>query len=48
MHCIEKLNERLPKQRDGKLNKFVPDDDWLLWDSDVKQTRGKRVETARR
>lgn len=45
---IEKLNERLPKKWDGKLNKFVPDDDWLLWDSDVKQTRGKRVETARR
>jgi hypothetical protein len=45
---IEKLNERLQKKWDGKLNKFVPDDDWLLWDSDVMQTCGKRVETARR
>jgi hypothetical protein len=24
-----------------------PGDAWLLWDSDVKQTRGKRVDSAR-
>ena len=29
---LEKLNRRLPKKWDGKLDRFVPDDDWLLWD----------------
>lgn len=29
---LEKLNHRLPKKWDAKLRKFVPDDDWLLWD----------------
>ena len=28
----EKLNRRLPKKWDSKLNRFVADDDWLLWD----------------
>jgi hypothetical protein len=45
---IATLNERLPRKWDSKLNKFVPDDDWLLWDFDVKKIRGKRVETIRR
>jgi hypothetical protein len=29
---LEKLNHQLPKKWDAKLRKFVPDDDWLLWD----------------
>jgi hypothetical protein len=29
---LEKLNRQLPKKWDAKLNRFVPDDDWLLWD----------------
>jgi hypothetical protein len=45
---VEKLNQRLPKKWDAKLNRFVPDDDWLLWDFSVKKIRGKHVETVRR
>jgi hypothetical protein len=45
---VEKLNHMLPKKWDRKLDRFVPDDDWLLWDFDVKQIRGKRVETIRK
>jgi len=32
MPFLEKLNRKLPKKWDTKLKKFVPDDDWLLWD----------------
>lgn len=45
---LEKLDRRLPKKWDSKLGRFVPDDDWLLWDFDVKKIRGKRVQTIRR
>ena len=45
---IEKLNRQLPKKWDSKLAKFVPDDDWLLWDFEVKKIRGKHVVTVRR
>jgi hypothetical protein len=45
---VEKLNHTLPKKWDRKLDRFVADDDWLLWDFDVKQIRGKRVETIRK
>ena len=45
---VEKLNQRLPKKWDAKLNRFVPDDDWLLWDFSVKKIRGKHVESVRR
>lgn len=45
---IEKLNERLPKKWDAKLNRFIPNDDWLLWDFHQKKTRGEHVETFRR
>jgi hypothetical protein len=45
---IEKLNERLPKRWDRKLNRFVPDDDWLLWDFQIEKDHGKHVETARK
>jgi hypothetical protein len=31
---VEKLDRRLPKKWDAKLEKFVADDDWLLWDMD--------------
>jgi hypothetical protein len=55
---LEKLNQRLPKKWDAKLNRFVPDDDWLLWDFDsqrrpgaarrrTRPVRGRRVERAR-
>jgi hypothetical protein len=45
---VEKLNERLPKKWDRKLNRFTPDDDWLLWDFNTKKIRGKHVESVRR
>lgn len=45
---IEKLNHRLPRKWDRKLNRFVPDDDWLLWDFHAKEIRGKHVEFVRR
>ena len=44
---VEKLNQRLPKKWDSKLNRFVPDDDWLLWDFRSQKIRGKHVETIR-
>lgn len=45
---VEKLNDRLPKKWDAKLNRFVDDDDWLLWDFSQKKIRGKHVETVRK
>ena len=45
---IEQLNERLPKKWDSKLGRFVPDDDWLLWDFHSKSLPGKRVESVRK
>ncbi len=45
---VEKLHERLPNKWDGKLDRFVPDDDWLLWDFHTKRIRGKHVESIRR
>ena len=29
---LEKISARLPKKWDRRIGKFVPDDDWLLWD----------------
>jgi hypothetical protein len=45
---VEKLNKRLPKKWDSKLNRFVPDDDWLLWDFHSKSIPGKHVESVRK
>jgi hypothetical protein len=45
---IEKLNTRLPRKWDSKLGRFVPDDDWLLWDFHSKSLPGKRVESVRK
>jgi hypothetical protein len=45
---VEKLNERLPKKWDSKLDRFVPDDDWLLWDFHSQKIRGKHIESVRR
>ncbi|HVV00519.1 MAG TPA: hypothetical protein VHH88_04100 [Verrucomicrobiae bacterium] len=45
---VEKLNQRLPKKWDSKLNRFVQDDDWLLWDFHARNIRGKHVESNRR
>jgi hypothetical protein len=45
---VEKLNQQLPRKWDGKLNRFVADDDWLLWDFKIPKIRGKHVESARK
>ena len=45
---VEKLNDRLPKKWDSKLNRFVADDDWLLWDFHNQKIRGKHVESVRK
>lgn len=29
---LERLNQRLPKTWDHRRNRFVPNDDWLIWD----------------
>jgi hypothetical protein len=45
---LEKLNQRLPRKWDAKLHRFVPDDDWLLWDFQPQLLGGKRVESVRK
>ena len=45
---LERLNRELPRKWDRKLNRFVPDDDWLLWDFNTKKIRGKHVESVRK
>lgn len=45
---IESLNDRLPKKWDSKLNRFVTDDDWLLWDFHTQKIHGKHVASARK
>lgn len=45
---VENLNTRLPQKWDGKLKKFVPDDDWLLWDFSVPKIRGREVRGQRK
>lgn len=45
---LEKLNHKLPTRWDGKLGKFVPNDDWLLWDFQSTGTRGAHVATNRK
>ncbi len=45
---LERLNRRLPRKWDGKLDRFVPDDDWLLWDFRAQTVRGKHIESVRK
>jgi len=44
---LEKLNRELPRKWDRKLGKFVPDDDWLLWDFKQGKKRGKHLQGVR-
>jgi hypothetical protein len=48
LRFIEKLNRELPSKWDGKLDKFVPDDDWLLWDFKTQESKVQRVESVRK
>ena len=45
---LEKLNQKLPKKWDGKLDRFVHDDDWLLWDIPANHVKGKQVKSVRK
>jgi hypothetical protein len=45
---LENLSHKLPKKWDRKLGKFVPDDDWLLWDFKPGKRRGKHLEGLRK
>src|SRR5262249_10700297 len=40
---LERLNERLPEKWDRRANRFVPNDDWLLWDLRRTRRRGARL-----
>lgn len=37
---MEQLNQRLPKEWDRMTERFVPDDDWLLWELRKVRTAG--------
>jgi hypothetical protein len=40
---LERLNRRLPKKWDRRLNRYVPNDDWLLWDLRKTARRGAKL-----
>ena len=42
---LEQLNQRLPQKWDNKINHFVTNDDWLLWEL-KKHKRGALVEST--
>jgi hypothetical protein len=44
---LEQLNRRLPKKWSTAQRRFVPDDDWLLWDLKPGKVRGKHFEGVR-
>jgi hypothetical protein len=44
---LAKLNKRLPRKWSSVRNKFVADDDWLLWDFKSGKERGKHLEGVR-
>jgi hypothetical protein len=45
---LEGLNRRLPKKWDRVRGKYVPNDDWLLWDLDEPRRSGARLRGRRR
>jgi len=50
---IDGHEKRFPPKRPllpfhRKLNRFTPDDDWLLWDFHAQEIRGKHVESVRK
>jgi hypothetical protein len=45
---LASLNKHLPRRWDRKLKRFVPDDDWLLWDLKQGKQRGKHLQGIRR
>jgi hypothetical protein len=44
----QQLVKQLPRKWDGKLNRLVANDDWLLWDYNNPKIRGKHVESVRK
>jgi hypothetical protein len=45
---LERLSQHLPKKWDAKLNRFVADDDWLLWDLKTGKRGGEHLEGLRK
>jgi len=45
---LAQLDAQLPKKWDSKRERFVADDDWLLWDFHSQPIRGKHVESVRK
>lgn len=43
-----KAQPRVAEEVGQKLNRFVEDDDWLLWDFQSERRRGKHVESVRK
>jgi hypothetical protein len=37
---LERLNKELPKKWDNKYKKYIPNDDWLLWDLRAQRVTG--------
>jgi hypothetical protein len=44
---LERLNKELPRKWDNKYKKYVPDDDWLLWDLQARRGGGATVTVPR-
>nr|MBA3652061.1 hypothetical protein [Chthoniobacterales bacterium] len=40
---LERLTQELPQRWDNRLKKYVPNDDWLLWELEEPQGGGAEV-----
>ena len=45
---LENLDRELPKRWDSKLERFTPNDDWLLWDIPTNHAKGRQVKSVRK
>jgi len=43
---LERLTRELPERWDNRLKKYVPNDDWLLWEFDEASFAGGKVRQA--
>ncbi|MEO5753537.1 MAG: hypothetical protein ABIR38_02395 [Chthoniobacterales bacterium] len=43
---LERLTHELPRRWDNRLKKYVPNDDWLLWELDEPKSDGTTVQQA--
>ena len=47
LRFLEQLSRKLPRKWDDTRHKFVPDDDWLLWDLKAAARGGRRLRGVR-